>query len=157
MVKHIELLRSFIFKVRGIIRTNRHLKPGNKFAAIFKIGLLVPPIFGADEQAVKNNTVAVMRIFFIICQHSYLVFTTNKMHMDMEYFLSTVFITVHDQTITVFGNTFFSLAILAATVNKRPSDFILFCHIINRWNHFLFGIIKIWVLACRGNISECGH
>jgi hypothetical protein len=33
---------------------------------------LVPTIFGADEQAVKNNTVAVIRIFFIISPTFYL-------------------------------------------------------------------------------------
>ena len=33
---------------------------------------MVPTIFGADEQAVKNNTVAVIRIFFIISPTFYL-------------------------------------------------------------------------------------
>lgn len=71
MVKHIELLRGFIFKA-AVLSDKSTSKTGAKFAAIFKIGLLVPTIFGADEQAVKNNTVAVIRIFFIILPTFYL-------------------------------------------------------------------------------------
>lgn len=69
MVKHIELLCSFIFKA-AVLSDKSTSKAGAKFAAIFKIGLLVPTIFGADEQAVKNNTVAVIRIFSLFRQHS---------------------------------------------------------------------------------------
>ncbi len=106
MVKHIELLRGFIFKA-AVLSDKSTSKAGAKFAAIFKIGLLVPTIFGADEQAVKNNTVAVIRIFFIISPTFYL-----KVHHQQDAYEHETLL-VHrayynsHQTITVFGDAFF--------------------------------------------------
>ena len=73
------------------------------------MGLLVPTIFGADEQAVKNNTVAVMRIFFIISPTFYL-----KVHHQQD---------AYEYGILLVHHVYYSSQLNGKPSSAMPSSF----------------------------------
>ena len=51
------------------------------------------------------------------------------MHMNMEYFLATVFVTVHNQAVSIFGNTFLGRNFGRYAKNATEHCFIFRLHV----------------------------